>query len=447
MTNPLKKISDALFGVQGIFGPRFPTDTSPGGQYSRLRYHAFTIQREQVGIPTPPPDSPLWAVLMETGYPNVTETLALVSDGTSSVYMGNGDGVIGGQAYESVRKANAEFIRLANRDRHHFQAVETFPIPAVGFTVFYARTDAGLLFAAGTQESLIEGQHALSELFQAGHEAITQLHIITVEQEISSLKNHTSRDYYKAGNVYAAKADFYRAIAAYNKSIERNPHYFEAYLDRGVAYGAVGNFDHALAEFNKAIELNPNDPRIYMNRANVYKFKKESDKVVADYSKAIELNPDLADAYLERGLFYKSAGHTSKAIKDFDRFLAISTDHQKRRFVEEELKKFRGGYASNEDSLRVAQKEYHARLSQVEIGSPKEPGIIPILHYPLMAMIFLLLFGALTTLYMLLMDRLFSAFSLDSGFYRMFMGVVSLLLAIGTMFLFRRKKERDNLPR
>ena len=341
MTNTLKKISNALFGTQGLLGPRFPTDTSPGGQYSRLRSHALTIQREQVGIPTPPPDSPVWAVLMETGHPKVTETLALVSDGTSSVYMSDGDGVIGGHGYENVKKANADFIRLANRNWHHFQATEAFPIPPAGYTYFYARTDAGLLVCGGTQESLINGQHVLSELFQAGHEAITQLHIIVVEKELSSLKNYTSRDYYRSGVAYAAKADFYRAIAAYNKAIERNPNYFDAYLQRGVAYGSLGNFDHALAEFNKAIALNPNEPSIYMNRANVYKFKKESDKVVSDYTKAMALDPKLADAYLERGLFYESSGHPGDAINDFERFLAISTDRPKRRFVEEELKKLR----------------------------------------------------------------------------------------------------------
>lgn len=341
MTNPLKKISNALFGTQGIFGPRFPTDTSPIGQYSRLRYHALTIPREQVGIPIPPPDRPVWAVLMETGHPKVTETLALVSDGTSSVYMSDGGGVIGGHGYENVRKANADFLSLANRDWHHFQPTEAFPIPEVGYTVFYARTEAGLLVCGGTQESLINGQHVLSELFQAGHEAITQLHIIVVEKEPRSPKNYTSEEYYNSGVDYAAKADFYRAIVAYNKAIELDPNYSAAYLNRGVAYGSLGNFDHALAEFNKAIELNPNDPYLYMNRANVYQFKKESDKVVSEYNKAIELNPELAEAYLERGLFYKSLERKGDARKDFHRFLVISTDHQKRRLVEEELKKLR----------------------------------------------------------------------------------------------------------
>ena len=341
MTNPLTKISNALFGTQGIFGPRFPTDTSPIGQYSRLRYHALTIPREQVGLPTPHPESPLWAVLMETGHPRVTETLALVSDGTSSVYMSDGDGVIGGHGYENVRKANADFIRLANRAWHHFQPTEGFPVPEVGHTIFYARTDAGLLFAGGTQESLIDGQHVLSELFQAGHEAVTQLHIIVVEKELGSSKNYTSDDYYNRGVAYANKADAYRAIAAYNKAIELNPNHFDAYRDRGVAYGALGNFDHALAEFNKAIELNPNDPLIYMNRANVFKFRKESDKVLADYSKVVVLNPEIAEAYLERGLFYRFLEHKSDARKDFHRFLVISKDRQKIRLVEEELKKLR----------------------------------------------------------------------------------------------------------
>ena len=161
-----------------------------------------------------PPDRPVWAVLMETGHPNLTETLALVSDGSSSVYMSNGDGVIGGHGYENVRKANADFFKLANRDWHHFQATEAFPIPEVGYTVFYARTDAGVLFCGGTQESLIEGQHVLSELFQAGHEAITQLHIIVAEKELSSPKGYTSKDYYKTGAAYAAACNFYQAIAA-----------------------------------------------------------------------------------------------------------------------------------------------------------------------------------------------------------------------------------------
>lgn len=39
MTNPLKKLSGALFGPAGLVGPqRYATDTSQGGTYSRTRW-------------------------------------------------------------------------------------------------------------------------------------------------------------------------------------------------------------------------------------------------------------------------------------------------------------------------------------------------------------------------------------------------------------------------
>lgn len=99
---------------------------------------------------------------------------------------------------------------------------------------------------------------------------------------------------------------------------------------------------------------------------------------------------------------------------------------------------FEGEYVKNEDSLRVARKEYRETLPRVEVINPKEQRRISILYYPLMGIILLLLFGALTTLYMALLDRLFSAFSVDADSYGIFMGIVSILLAIGTILIFRR---------
>jgi hypothetical protein len=341
MNNLLKRISNVFFDPQGLIGPpRLPTDTSRGRQYSRLRFQVLTITREQASIQTPPSDNPVWAVLMETGYPNATETLALVSDGTSSVYVSNGDGVIGGHGYENVRKANADFFKLVNRDWQHFQPTQSSPIPEVGHTVFYARTDDGLLSSGGAQESLVRG-HVLSDLFQAGHEAITQLHIIVAEKKLARSKSDNSEDYYNNGVTYAAKGNFYHAIVAYNKAIELNPKYVDAYINRGVAYGTLGNFDHAFAEFNKAIELNPSDAYAYYNRARSYEDKNDSASAIIDYNKAIELNSNYAEAYLNRGLLYKSLERTSDAIKDFERFLEISTESEVRQLVEEELRKLR----------------------------------------------------------------------------------------------------------
>jgi hypothetical protein len=103
---------------------------------------------------------------------------------------------------------------------------------------------------------------------------------------------------------------------------------------------------------------------------------------------------------------------------------------------------FGGEYVRNKDGLRAAQKEYYAAFAQGGVISPPETKVIPVLHYPLMGIIILLFFGALTTLYMILLDRLFSTFSLDPDSYGVFMGVISLLLAIGTILLFWRLRKK-----
>lgn len=88
---------------------------------------------------------------------------------------------------------------------------------------------------------------------------------------------------------------------------------------------------------------------------------------------------------------------------------------------------FVGEYLRNKDSLRAAQEQYYAAFSQEDVvprtaeeefyaqfspggvASPEQKGK-PILHYPLMGIIILLILGGLTTLCMILAERLFSLF-------------------------------------
>ena len=78
---------------------------------------------------------------------------------------------------------------------------------------------------------------------------------------------------------------------------------------------------------------------------------------------------------------------------------------------------FTGEYLKNTDSLRAAQEEYYASFVQAEVVAPPElheisteRKKIPILHYPLMAIILVLIAGGLITLCLVLVDRLFAVF-------------------------------------
>ena len=115
----------------------------------------------------------------DRGYPEASATLFALGDGTTSLYLSTGGGVIGGQPHQNVREAIAEFVEAANRHYQHLKPTDFFPLPAEGQTVFYVLTDSGVLTGAGREEELGLWEHPLSSLFHEGHRVITQLRLIS----------------------------------------------------------------------------------------------------------------------------------------------------------------------------------------------------------------------------------------------------------------------------
>src|SRR5215211_1032599 len=109
----MRRLFRRLFG--GSSGPeQSGADESSDDIYPVLRRQALSIQRTDVDIPEPPPEALAWGILMETGYPGGTATLLALGDGTSSLYLSTGGGVVGGHGHQNVREANAEFVEAAN---------------------------------------------------------------------------------------------------------------------------------------------------------------------------------------------------------------------------------------------------------------------------------------------------------------------------------------------
>jgi len=70
-------------------------------------------------------------------------------------------------------------VRLAGQRQPDMTATRTFPLPRVGRTVFYMLTDSGVLTAEADENDLGEQRHALSPLFYAGQDVITQLLLVS----------------------------------------------------------------------------------------------------------------------------------------------------------------------------------------------------------------------------------------------------------------------------
>jgi tetratricopeptide (TPR) repeat protein len=83
-------------------------------------------------------------------------------------------------------------------------------------------------------------------------------------------------------------------IQDYNKAIELNPDFADAYNNRGIAKYDLGDYRGAIQDYNKAIELNPDFADAYYNRGIAKYDLGDKNGSCLDWSKAGELGDETA---------------------------------------------------------------------------------------------------------------------------------------------------------
>jgi hypothetical protein len=159
-------------------GREAPGDERPEHYYVELRHRALHRSRVELGLPKPSEATRPWGVIMETTYEEASVTVFAVSDGNASIYLSTGGGYIGGVSHEAVRRAAVNMVRVAGTLASLLSPAETYPLPDRGRTIFYVRTEAGVLTGGATEAELGQRRHPLSELFFAGQDVITQFRLV-----------------------------------------------------------------------------------------------------------------------------------------------------------------------------------------------------------------------------------------------------------------------------
>lgn len=152
-------------------------DGDPTEIFQGLRSQLFQLDAAAIGLKPSGELAHVWAGMMELDVGGDTASIVAVADGSTSMYLSTGGGVIGGGAYEPVVEANRRFLAALE---HNLAALESEGDPAVpgaGAVRFRALTYEGRRFAEASEAELASGSHALSGLYAAGHDVITALRI------------------------------------------------------------------------------------------------------------------------------------------------------------------------------------------------------------------------------------------------------------------------------
>ena len=148
------------------------------------------------------------------------------------------------------------------------------------------------------------------------------------------------------GSLYNKKDKTEDGLSAINRAIELRPDYAEAYLPRGnmkfkhqinksIAEGGQNQIsqvqdqaDLFLADYDKAIELNPNYTEAYVDRGNVKRFIGRNEEALSDFDEAIRKRPDYALAYANRGMLKFDLGRLDEASADCEIALKLAEEQE-----------------------------------------------------------------------------------------------------------------------
>ncbi len=141
--------------------------------FSDLRKMSFSVTPEQLGLKIADAKK-VFAVFMETGYPEAAFSLRCMGEGTISIYFTNGGGMIGIGEHADVRTAGLKLIEMANSFISKAKVTKSQDIPMNGFTRFYFRTMSGNFMFEDTEDNLGNNRSPFSPLFYQAQKVITK---------------------------------------------------------------------------------------------------------------------------------------------------------------------------------------------------------------------------------------------------------------------------------
>jgi hypothetical protein len=116
---------------------------------------------------------------MELAVDGATATILAVAEGTVSMYLSTGGGIIGAGEHVAVRAEGRRFRAVLADARGSLMPTTDFPLPTPGQVRFHAVFGPDRATAVASEALLRAGRHPLSPLYAAGQDLLTEIRLAT----------------------------------------------------------------------------------------------------------------------------------------------------------------------------------------------------------------------------------------------------------------------------
>ncbi|HSI88288.1 MAG TPA: trypsin-like peptidase domain-containing protein [Pyrinomonadaceae bacterium] len=140
-------------------------------------------------------------------------------------------------------------------------------------------------------------------------------------------KRAAAERFYTQGVAHLSRDDYERALPFFERALEMDPGYTEAWYQAGFIYGVLGRHADSLKASYQAAKLRPDWAETHVNiGASNFALGKYKEAVAA-YREAIRLDDDNADTQYALGLSLGKLDNTDEEMLAYRRALAIRPDH------------------------------------------------------------------------------------------------------------------------
>ena len=133
---------------------------------------------------------------------------------------------------------------------------------------------------------------------------------------------------YGEGKCFKELGFFYEAIAKFQQTIPNA----KAFNSIGTCHYCMGNKEEAIHQYNKAIQLNPNYTEAYFNKGICLSNLNKKEDAILMYNKAIELNNNYVDAYFQRGYCLFSLDRFEEAMNEMNKVIELDNNYPQAYF-------------------------------------------------------------------------------------------------------------------
>lgn len=167
--------------------------------------------------------------------------------------------------------------------------------------------------------------------------------------------------YYNRGTAWSERNEHEMALVDFDKCVELNERWADAYVGRGRVLQHQGEMRKAIEDYNRAILLDGEFSYAFHMRGICWHSLKDYENAIADYSESLRLQPKDALVLMNRGLSWQEKGETKEAIKDFTESLQLNAADAEclayRGLAWHDEKEYEKALADFNESLRLQPRD------------------------------------------------------------------------------------------